>query len=104
MPSPRADGETRTRTGDTTIFRESVRRALAHERPAHATFSAVMPRRDPVTFGRFGARLGLCGGVEVPVSRGRTAATGKGRSAVCATLGSQTGPMLHRSSERLPLT
>ena len=31
---------------------------------------AVMPRRDPVTFGRFGARLGLRGGVEVPASRG----------------------------------
>jgi hypothetical protein len=64
------DGETRTRTGDTTIF---------------------ILRRDPVTFGRFGAHLGLCGGVEVPASRGRTAATGKGRSVVCATLGSQTG-------------
>jgi hypothetical protein len=29
---------------------------------------AVMPRRDPVTFGRFGARLGLRGGVEVPAA------------------------------------
>jgi len=66
-------------------------------------FSAVMPRRDPVTFGRFGARLGLCGGVEVPVSRGRTATTRKGRSAVCATLGSQTGSERHAAGGSMAL-
>jgi hypothetical protein len=98
------DGETRTRTGDTTIFRESARRVRAHEGPANAAISAVNPRRDPVTFGRFGECLGLCRGLEVPVSRGRTAATGTGRSAVCATLGSQTGAMLHGGRQLSPHT
>jgi hypothetical protein len=84
------DGETRTRTGDTTIFRESARRVLAHERPADLLSRAVILRRDPVTFGRLARIWDSAEGSKSQRAEAAPQPPRKGRSAVCATLGSQT--------------
>jgi hypothetical protein len=70
MSSPRADGETRTRTGDTTIFRVAVESMLLRKDLQINLFQFVGSRRNAVGFGRLCARLGLRGSLEVPMSCG----------------------------------
>jgi len=63
------DGETRTRTGDTTIFRDPRHRRDALERPANRRIGVGRLVPDAFALGWVSACLGLRGRAEVPKPR-----------------------------------
>jgi hypothetical protein len=79
-----SDGETRTRTGDTTIFRESSQAMLRRERPANPALCGVGAVVGCLRIGAVSAGFGTLAGLRSPnrirhvlVSRGRAGMPGR---------------------------
>jgi hypothetical protein len=107
------DGETRTRTGDTTIFRESSQTLLRSKRLQMPTRCAVGAVRQHMWIRGVSGGLGLRRAVKfqkvapaLPHCAGPMICDGArqaSRLEDSATLGSQTGAALHARSSRAPL-